>query len=291
MKYLELFFDAIHGTINWTYRSIVFDVPWFRNYFWGLIIISLVVFFAEIFFPWRKDQKIIRKDFWLDGFYMFFNFFIFSIFISGFYKCISKFSSEILNLNPDTFSLINLSNFGQLSQLIIFFVVLDFVQWFTHTLMHRYDFLWRFHKVHHSAKEMSFAVHLRYHWMENILYKPLKVLALMLIGGFEPEQAYIVHFFAITIGHLNHANIKLDYGVLKYILNNPIMHLYHHAHDIPKGYKNGVNFAISLSIWDYIFRTSYIPKPNKNIKLGYIDDKKMPNTFLGQLVYGFKSDD
>ena len=291
MKYLELFFDAIHGTINWTYRSIVFDVPWFRNYFWGLIIISLVVFFAEIFFPWRKDQKIIRKDFWLDGFYMFFNFFIFSIFISGFYKCISKFSSEILNLNPDTFSLINLSNFGQLSQLIIFFVVLDFVQWFTHTLMHRYDFLWRFHKVHHSAKEMSFSVHLRYHWMENILYKPLKVLALMLIGGFEPEQAYIVHFFAITIGHLNHANIKLDYGVLKYIFNNPIMHLYHHAHDIPKGYKNGVNFAISLSIWDYIFRTSYIPKPNKNIKLGYIDDKKMPNTFLGQLVYGFKYDD
>ena len=69
------------------------------------------------------------------------------------------------------------------------------------------------------------------------------------------------------------------------------MHLYHHAHDIPKGYKNGVNFAISLSIWDYIFRTSYIPKPNKNIKLGYIDDKKLPNTFLGQLEYGFKSDD
>ena len=116
MKYLELFFDAIYGTINWTYRSIVFDVPWFRNYFWGLIIISLVVFFAEIFFPWRKDQKIIRKDFWLDGFYMFFNFFIFSIFISGFYKCISKFSSEILNLNPDAFTLINLSNFSQLSQ-------------------------------------------------------------------------------------------------------------------------------------------------------------------------------
>ena len=84
-----------------------------------------------------------------------------------------------------------------------------------------------------------------------------KGLNLMLIGGFEPEQAYIVHFFAITIGHLNHANIKLNYGVLKYIFNNPIMHLYHHAHDIPKGYKNGVNFAISLSIWDYIFRTSY----------------------------------
>ena len=56
MKYLELFFDSIHGTINWTYRSIVFDVPWFRNYFWGLIIISLVVFFAgqRLFFEFES---------------------------------------------------------------------------------------------------------------------------------------------------------------------------------------------------------------------------------------------
>ena len=291
MEYLELFFDAIYGTLNWTFRSIIFDVPWFRNYFWGLVIISFLVFFAEILFPWRKDQKIIRKDFWLDGFYMFFNFFIFSIFINGFYKCISKFSSEFLHLKSNSISIINLSNFSSISQLIIFFVVLDFVQWFTHTLMHRYDFLWRFHKVHHSAKEMGFAVHLRYHWMENIVYKPLKVVALMLIGGFEPEQAFIVHFFAITIGHLNHANLKLDYGPLKYIFNNPIMHLYHHAHDIPKDYKNGVNFAISLSVWDYMFRTNYIPKADKNIKLGYKDDKKMPNTLFGQMVYGFKSND
>ena len=291
MEYLELFFDAIYGTLNWTFRSIIFDVPWFRNYFWGLVIISFLVFFAEILFPWRKDQKIIRKDFWLDGFYMFFNFFIFSIFINGFYKCISKFSNELLHLNSDSIYLINLSSFGSISQLIIFFVVLDFVQWFTHTLMHRYDFLWRFHKVHHSAKEMGFAVHLRYHWMENIVYKPLKVIALMLIGGFEPEQAYIIHFFAITIGHLNHANLKLDYGPLKYIFNNPIMHLYHHAHDVPKDYKNGVNFAISLSVWDYIFRTNYIPKVDKDIKLGYKDDQKMPNTLLGQMIYGFKSND
>tara|TARA_B110000046_G_scaffold32429_1_gene34769 strand:+ start:39920 stop:40093 length:174 start_codon:yes stop_codon:yes gene_type:complete len=56
---------------------------------------------------------------------------------------------------------------------------------------------------------MGFAAHLRYHWMEKILYKPLKKLAIMLIGGFEPEQTYVVHFITIAIGHLNHANIKL----------------------------------------------------------------------------------
>jgi sterol desaturase/sphingolipid hydroxylase (fatty acid hydroxylase superfamily) len=212
MEYLNLFFDAFIGTLNWTWRSINFDVPWSRNYFWGLILISLFVFALELLFPWRKTQKVIRKDFWLDGFYMFFNFFVFSLFISGFYKCISKFSNEVLNIKANSLAILELSNLSPVLQLLVFFVVLDFVQWFTHTLMHRFEFLWRFHKVHHSVKEMGFSAHLRYHWMENVLYKPLKVLALMLLGGFEPEQAYIIHFFAITIGHLNHANLKLDYG-------------------------------------------------------------------------------
>ena len=291
MDYIQLFIDAFLGTVKWTWRSIIFDVPWQRNYFWGLIVISIAVFALEIMFPWRKEQKIFRKDFWLDGFYMFFNFFIFTVFISGFYKCISKFSTDVLALKMTSLSIIDLSDFKPVVQLLLFFVVLDFVQWFTHTLLHRYDFLWKFHKVHHSVKEMGFAAHLRYHWMENILYKPLKVLALMLLGGFQPEQAYVVHFLAIAIGHLNHANLKLDYGPLKYILNNPIMHLYHHAYSLPESFKNGANFAISLSLWDFIFKTNYVPKPDKSLRLGYNDDAKMPKSFWGQLSYGFRKGD
>ena len=291
MDYIQLFIDAFLGTVKWTWRSIIFDVPWQRNYFWGLIVISIAVFALEIMFPWRKEQKIFRKDFWLDGFYMFFNFFIFTVFISGFYKCISKFSTDVLTLKMTSLSIIDLSDFQPVVQLLLFFVVLDLVQWFTHTLLHRYDFLWKFHKVHHSVKEMGFAAHLRYHWMENILYKPLKVLALMLLGGFQPEQAYVVHFLAIAIGHLNHANLKLDYGPLKYILNNPIMHLYHHAYSLPESFKNGANFAISLSLWDFIFKTNYVPKPDKNLRLGYNDDDKMPKSFWGQLRYVFRKDD
>jgi sterol desaturase/sphingolipid hydroxylase (fatty acid hydroxylase superfamily) len=291
MEYLNLFFDAFIGTLNWTWRSINFDVPWSRNYFWGLILISLFVFALELLFPWRKTQKVIRKDFWLDGFYMFFNFFVFSLFISGFYKCISKFSNEVLNIKANSLAILDLSNLSPVLQLLVFFVVLDFVQWFTHTLMHRFEFLWRFHKVHHSVKEMGFSAHLRYHWMENVLYKPLKVLALMLLGGFEPEQAYIIHFFAIAIGHLNHANLKLDYGPFRYVFNNPIMHLYHHAYALPERFKKGVNFAISLSVWDYLFKTSYVPEADKNIMLGYEDDHKMPSSFWGQIRYGFRSKD
>jgi sterol desaturase/sphingolipid hydroxylase (fatty acid hydroxylase superfamily) len=135
---------------------------------------------------------------------------------------------------------------------------------------------------------MGFAAHLRYHWMENILYKPLKTLVVMLIGGFEPEQAFMIHFISIAIGHINHANLNISYGPLKYILNNPKMHIWHHAYELPPSHKEGVNFGISLSVWDYIFRTNYIPYDGRDIRLGFDNIEKFPKTFGEQLFYGFK---
>ena len=165
-KYFTAFKDAFFGSLDW-----------------GLTLISLIVWALEIAFPWRKNQSIIRRDFWLDAFYMFFNFFIFSIIISGFYTVFGLIF-ENFDLTLKSLTALNLNNFPTWAELLIFFIILDFVQWFTHVLLHKFEFLWRFHKVHHSVKEMGFAAHLRYHWMENILYKPLKTIGVMLLGGY-----------------------------------------------------------------------------------------------------------
>jgi len=287
-KYLDAFINAFIGTVDWTWKSITFEVPLYTNYFWGLIILSLIVWLLEIAFPWRKNQSITRKDFWLDGFYMFFNFFIFSIIISGFYKVLGIAFGEF-NITSKSLALINISDWPSWLQLFVFFIILDFVQWFTHVLLHKYPFLWKFHKVHHSVKEMGFAAHLRYHWMENVFYKPLKTFGVMIIGGFEPEQAYIVHFITIAIGHLNHANIKISWGPLRYIFNNPVMHLYHHAYTLPEG-EYGINYGISLSLWDYIFKTAYVPEDSGTIEIGFPGDDKFPQDFIGQNLYGFGKD-
>ena len=64
------------------------------------------------------------------------------------------------------------------------------------------------------------------------------------------------------------------------------MHLYHHAYDLPKD-KIGVNFAISLSVWDYIFKTNYVPEDSGNVKLGFPGDDSFPEGFINQSTYGF----
>jgi sterol desaturase/sphingolipid hydroxylase (fatty acid hydroxylase superfamily) len=288
MELVQIFFNEFLGYLGYIWDSITFQVPLYKNYFWGLTIISLLIWGLELRFPWRKNQATFRKDFWLDTFYMYFNFFIFAMVITGFYKLLDMGFSEV-GLEAGDLALIDLRSLPPAVQLLIFFVVLDFVQWFTHVLLHRFEIFWRFHKVHHSVKEMGFAAHLRYHWMENILYKPLKTFGVMILGGFEPEQAYIVHFITITIGHLNHSNIKLTWGPLKYLINNPVMHLYHHAYTLPEG-RYGVNYGISLSLWDYIFGTHYIPEDSGTIALGFEGDEHFPKDFLGQITHGFRSE-
>ncbi|MDN3666280.1 sterol desaturase family protein [Algibacter miyuki] len=290
-KYLNIIKNAYSGYWNYLKNEILFQNNW-DNYFYGLIAISLIVWGLEVAFPWRKNQSIFRKDFWLDTFYMFFNFFLLNLIIL---IALSNTAAEFLNdaLNTIGISLQDLQVFNaddlpKWLGLIIFFLVSDFVQWNTHRLLHHVPFLWNFHKVHHSVKEMGFAAHLRYHWMEPVVYKSILYIPLALIANYSAQDVAIVYFFSIAIGHLNHANLGWDYGILKYVFNNPKMHIWHHVKTLPKHVRHGVNYGLTLSIWDYIFKTDYVPHNGRDIELGFEDDDKFPKDFISQELYPLK---
>jgi sterol desaturase/sphingolipid hydroxylase (fatty acid hydroxylase superfamily) len=282
-EYIQVFLDGYYG--YWNYLSSEILYPSWHNYFWWLLGISLVVWSLELVFPWRKNQAAIREDFWLDGFYMFFNFFLFSLI--G-YNAVSNVAVEAFNDFLSLFGINNLvafqiASWPVWSQFLLLFVVADFIQWNVHRWLHYSPWLWEFHKVHHSVEQMGFAAHLRYHWMETIIYKSVQYIPLSMIG-FGLDDFFILHLVTILIGHLNHANVKITYGPLKYVLNNPVMHLWHHAKDVPAG-THGVNYGISISLWDYLFGTAYIPNQNPNEQLGFEDQETFPKTFLQQLTH------
>ena len=282
-EYIQVFLDGYYG--YWNYLSLEILYPSWHNYFWWLLGISLVVWSLELVFPWRKNQAAIREDFWLDGFYMFFNFFLFSLI--G-YNAVSNVAVKAFNDFLALFGINNIvafqiASWPVWSQFLLLFVVADFIQWNVHRWLHYSPLLWEFHKVHHSVEQMGFAAHLRYHWMETIIYKSVQYIPLSMIG-FGLDDFFILHLVTILIGHLNHANVKITYGPLKYVLNNPVMHLWHHAKNIPAG-SNGVNYGISLSLWDYLFGTAYIPNQNANEPLGFEDQESFPKTFLQQLTH------
>lgn len=279
--------EAYTGYAQYLWREVT--NPGWGNYFYWLIGISLFFFGMELLRPWRKDQRRFRKDFWLDAFYMFFNFFLFSLII---YHAASEL---VVNWFHDLLAMVGITNLVAIEvgswstwgQLLLLFFVRDFIHWNVHRLLHRVPWLWEFHKVHHSVEEMGFAAHLRYHWMENVVYKVLEYLPLALIG-FGINDFIIVHLFTVIAGHFNHSNLRVPLGPFKYLFNNPQMHIWHHAKDLPPNHRYGMNFGLTLSIWDYLFKTAYIPHNGRDIPLGFHDMKEFPKTFWGQMLHGFR---
>jgi len=334
---LKTFINGYSGYAGYLWNEITH--PSFHNYFYWLILVSAFFFSLEIFKPWREKQPLFRKDFWIDFFYMFFNFFIFSLVI---YNAASDVVVDLFNNGIKAISGFDLKASNPLrswplwSVLFIGFIVRDFVQWWTHRLLHRFDWLWQFHKVHHSVEEMGFAAHLRYHWMENIVYRSIEYIPLALLG-IGLYDFFIIHIFTLSIGHYNHSNFRISGRVtggvlggliglmivfnladimilaqssiwtkglvfvasvlggtfllgpfMKKVFNSPDMHIWHHAYELPENRKYGINFGISLAIWDYIFGTAAIPYDGRDIKLGFPGIEEFPHDFVSQQMYGLK---
>ena len=58
MEYVDVFTGTLVGTMNWVWQLITFSTDWDQNYFYGLIIVSLLVWGLEIMFPWRRRSVI-----------------------------------------------------------------------------------------------------------------------------------------------------------------------------------------------------------------------------------------
>ncbi|MFO7719426.1 MAG: sterol desaturase family protein [Gillisia sp.] len=286
-KYLKIILESFTGYFNYLVQEI--SNPSWNNYFYWLIGLSLLVWLIEIVIPWRTNQKIFRKDFWLDSFYILFNFFIFSLI--GF-NAISNVGVELFNDFLGLFGITNIvalevQTFPVWAQLLIMLVIADFIQWNIHRQLHSRPWLWEFHKVHHSVKEMAFAAQFRFHFMETIIYKTVQYIPLAMIG-FGIQEFILIHMFAVFVGHLNHANVGWSYGFLGYIFNNPKMHIWHHSKALPPEHPNGMNYGLTLSIWDYLFGTAYVPNNGKDIELGFAGDEDFPTDFKNQMLIPFK---
>ena len=286
-RYWDIFLNGFSN--YWNYLQYEMANPGWGNYLYWLIAVSVFFLVLEVVVPWRKNQKVLRKGFWLDAFYMFFNFFLFSLI--G-YNAVSDVFVQLFNDFLALFGITNVvaievNSWPVWAQLLTLFVVRDFIHFNVHRLLHTVPWLWEVHKVHHSVREMGFAAHLRYHFMENVTYRFLEYLPLAMIG-FGITDFFIVHIFALAIGHLNHSNLSWDFGPLRYVLNNPKMHIWHHAKELPESHPRGINFGITLSIWDYLFRTHYMPHSGRDIELGFKDVENYPKGFLEQQMKPFR---
>jgi sterol desaturase/sphingolipid hydroxylase (fatty acid hydroxylase superfamily) len=171
------------------------------------------------------------------------------------------------------------------AQFVALLVSIDFVKWSIHNLLHRVPWLWEFHKVHHSIVELDWIGDWRFHWGEMLVYNGLLYAPTALLGA-SAEVALAVGVFDTLIGHFAHANLRWRIGWLKYVINSPQMHIWHHNH--PDCGPANRNFGLTLSVWDWLFGTAHLPEHDP-ARLGFEGIERYPGELPGQWWAPFRA--
>ncbi len=247
----------------------------------ALAAISVFVAGLEWAFPKRKEQKQLRRGLGWDAVHLVFNGHFLGVILYGIADrwllppldgwLASQGWTDAIHRNAA-------AGWPLWAQILVALFAVDFLQWCVHNLLHRVPWLWETHKCHHSVEdgEMDWIVSFRFQWSEVVVYRMVLYLPLAWFG-FATEAVLFHAIFGTLIGHLNHANLDLSWGPLRYLFNSPNMHIWHH--DYEGDQKTTKNFGIIFSCWDWIFGTAYMPdEPPK--RLGFPGVDRFPKNFF-----------
>jgi sterol desaturase/sphingolipid hydroxylase (fatty acid hydroxylase superfamily) len=137
-----------------------------------------------------------------------------------------------------------------LLQALLVVLLGDLLVYWGHRLSHRSEFLWRFHRVHHTAPQLDWLAAHREHPLDGLYTQVLANLPAIVLGFPLATIAGVAAFRGMW-GLVIHANVQLPLGPLKYVLGAPRLHHWHH--DVEQGGR--CNFANLMPLWDVAFGT------------------------------------
>jgi sterol desaturase/sphingolipid hydroxylase (fatty acid hydroxylase superfamily) len=238
--------------------------------------LSLLFLVLERVLP-RKSQPLFRTEILQDFCYLVFN--------SEYLGVLIGLAAIPLSTRLDPVLSIRLVENTPLHwQLPILIVTFDLLQWSIHNLLHRVPWLWEFHKLHHSIEQMDWIGNWRFHGVEVVVYRSLLYVPAALLG-FAGEAMFWYGVVNTFVGHFAHSNTRFKLGPLRYLVNSPEMHQWHHAH--PDSGPANRNFGIALSIWDWLFGTAYLPNDVGPRRFGFSGIEEYPHSIGGRLIAPF----
>jgi sterol desaturase/sphingolipid hydroxylase (fatty acid hydroxylase superfamily) len=237
----------------------------------SLFFLALVFIPMEKAFPANPGQKIFRKHWFLDLCYFLGQY----LFWSGLVLKVLTYFNDSLN-NIVSQSIRNTIKEQPIwLQAIEILVLSDLIIYWGHRLQHKLDFLWRFHKVHHSAKSLDWLAAHREHPLDSIYTVGLINLPSFIFGFDLDAISMVVAFRGIWAIYI-HSNVRLPIGELKKLIGAPELHDWHHDLERDRG-----NYANISPIMDIIFGT-YVCPDHEPKEFGITEN--FPTSYVGQMI-------
>lgn len=158
-----------------------------------------------------------------------------------------------------------------------------------HRANHKIPFLWRFHRMHHSDREMDVTSATRFHTGELIFSSILRLGVIPLLG-LELWQLVLYEVMLLPVIQFHHSNVNLPERwdrLLRAIIVSPNMHRVHHSRI---QHETDSNYSSVFSFWDRLACTFRRREDVGAIEFGLLefDDLKW-QTILGMLRTPFRS--
>lgn len=170
--------------------------------------------------------------------------------------------------------LFDLSGFSTLTQFAVGLFTYEFVHYWWHRSMHRFNFLWRgFHQMHHSAERLDTFGAFWLSPLDMLGFIFASSFALVFVVGLNPTAATATMLTLTFLAIFQHANIKTPRW-LGYLVQRPESHSHHHAHGVHQD-----NYA-DLPIYDIIFGTFRNPKAHLDTGFYYGASKRVVDMLL-----------
>jgi len=244
----------------------------------ALALVSTVFLPLERLVPLHKNQRVFRRWWWNDVIYMLVNAHVIGAGLGVAIVVVGAISEWHVPAG------LRAAVAGQpyWLQVVEAIVLGDLGFYAAHRAFHTVPWLWKFHAIHHSIEELDWLAAVRVHPVDQVITKGMSLLPLFALG-FDPIPIGI--FSAVYGWHsiLLHANVRLNFGPLRWLIASPEFHHWHHAKE-PEAY--GANYAGQLSVVDRLFGTMYMPAGRAPTKYG-VDDP-VPHTYIAHLAYPFQ---
>ena len=250
----------------------------FYEKFYGTDLLIAVAIFVplEVLFA-ARPQKVLRRGMLTDLLFVVCNVWIA---LAGLFVCLGVGIVLLGWMIPAGLK----NQIGSLpfwAQLSLAILIADLGIYWTHRLLHVVPLLWRFHAVHHAVEELDWIAAVHQHPIDLIFLKAGSILPLVLLGvSAEAIAAYGLIFFWQSF--LDHANVRFNFGPLKYVIVSPEFHHWHHSREQQARDRN---FAGTFAFYDILFGSVYLPKSKKPKLFGI--DHPMPRGYFSLLTHPF----
>ena len=243
-----------------------------------LLLMAVIFVPIEMVLPKNKDQSKFHEEWKTDLVY-----FVISHLFIQFFGVITQAPATIF------FGWMGLSGLHTwvqslpfLVELLFAFFITDLFQYWVHRFFHHHHYLWRFHSVHHSTRNMDWLAGSRMHFIDIFVTRSITFIPLYVFGFSAITFNTYIIFMAIH-AVLIHANTRINFGWLKYIIATPQYHHWHHCVEVEY---YGKNFATIFPFIDKIFGTYHLPGSEWPKGTG-LNEANFPKGYVNQLMYPF----